>query len=107
MPAIEVSQLPLIHRPCLLDPMAHPANCDRESCKLYPTAMDLVEALSHETDRSQADVMKMLGQPHDPVLYAAWKRALRDHIGDKARLCKFDIPLLPQDSPPELPAVDS
>ena len=102
MPIVEVSQLPLIYRPCILDPKNHPLDCDRESCELYHEAMDLVEALAYATNRPQAEVMEMLGNPSDPTLYQIWKLAIRDYIGERAKLCKFGIPLPPREDAPPL-----
>ncbi len=107
MPQIELSQLPLIHRPCALNPMKHPTDCDRESCGLYAVAMELVETLSYATHLPQAVIMEMLGNPRDPVLYEAWIQAIRDHIGDDATLCKFGRPLNPQENLPALPEPDA
>lgn len=105
---LERSNLPLFQRPCLLDPAAHPADCDRESCGLYFLAMDLMEAISYQTRLPQAEVMRMLGNPRNPVLYEVWKQALREQIGAaKAKQCKFGEPLPSHDSPPALPEANA
>ena len=108
MTQMEKLNPPLIHRPCLLDPAAHPADCDRESCGLYFLAMDLMEAISYQTRLPQAEVMRMIGNPSNPTLYEVWKQALREQIGAaKARQCKFGVPLPSQDTPLALPEADA
>lgn len=98
-----MNEIPLIERPCLIDPAAHPTECNLRDCKLYPESLDFIEGISYATGRSIAEVMESLGNPKDAILYAVWKRAIEIEMGQRKSLCRFEGQLPPSDDTSLLP----
>lgn len=89
----------------MLYPKEQPRGCDRELCPLYFDCMNLIEDIARETRLHQDEVIDRLGDPNHPILYLLWQLAIRLHLGERARLCRFEQEALPPGEPeqPQLP----